>query len=86
MHLISPSLPFNILTCVQAEHHERELHDIENAFFYREPGQDRSGVLTTNDSKHLMCTMTNSLLREVLVFCISVLFCVCLRNPSFCFA
>ena len=48
----------------QAEHHERELSDITDAYFYRQPGQERSGVLTTNDSKQLMCTMTNSMLRE----------------------
>jgi len=31
---------------------------------YREPGHDRAGVLTTNESKHQMCSMTNSMLRE----------------------
>lgn len=52
------------LIYVQAEHHERELREIEGTTFYREPGHERSGVLTTNDSKHQMCAMTNSLLRE----------------------
>ena len=50
--------------CNQAEHHERELRDIPGTTFYREPGHERSGVLTTNDSKHQMCSMTNSMLRE----------------------
>eukprot|EP00961_Rhodomonas_salina_P300457 3939800-Rhodomonas_salina.1 len=49
----------------QAEHHERELSDIEGVWFFKEPNNERSGVLTTSDSKHLMCAMTNSMLREV---------------------
>ncbi len=37
---------------------------MDGVVFFREPGCERSGVLTTNDSKHLMCAMTNALLRE----------------------
>jgi hypothetical protein len=53
----------------EAEHHERELCIIENSTFFREPGCDRSGVLTTNDSKHGMCAMLNAMLREGRMHC-----------------
>lgn len=32
--------------------------------FYREPGSDRVGCLTSNDSKHAMVALLNAMLRE----------------------
>lgn len=48
----------------ESEYHERELSSIENVVFYREPGSDRVGCLTTNESKHAMCALLNAMLRE----------------------
>lgn len=64
---------------LQAEHHERDLANIPGATVYREPGHDRAGVLTTSDSKHQMCAMTNSMLREGRMHVLAPLFS---RDPA----
>ena len=49
--------------CIR-DSHERELSDMPGVWFYHDPGNERTGVLTTNDTKHQMCAMTTSMLRE----------------------
>lgn len=48
----------------EAEHHERALRGMPNVRFYRDMQRQRVGVLTTLQTKHAMCTLTNAMLRE----------------------
>lgn len=49
----------------EAEHHEYALRDYDrNLVFYKDAAAKRCGVLTTNEVKHGMCTVTDSMLRE----------------------
>lgn len=48
----------------EAEHHYRELRDIENLTFYYDAKNQRHGILTTNEVKHSMVALTNAMLRE----------------------
>ena len=48
----------------EAEHHERALRGIPFTRHRVDHAAKRFGVLTTEDIKHAMCTLTNSLLRD----------------------
>lgn len=48
----------------EAEHHHRALGDIPGVEFYVDHKAGRVGVLTTNDTKHAMCTVLSTMLRE----------------------
>jgi hypothetical protein len=48
----------------EAEHHQRALGDIPGVEFYVDHKAGRVGVLTTNDTKHAMCTVLSTMLRE----------------------
>ena len=48
----------------EAEHHERALRGIPFTRHRVDHTAKRFGVLTTEDIKHAMCTLTNSLLRD----------------------
>jgi hypothetical protein len=49
---------------LQAEHHERALRGEPGVSFYCDEKRQRVGVLTTLQTKHAMCTLTNAMLRE----------------------
>jgi hypothetical protein len=48
----------------EAEHHERALRGIPHARHRVDHAAKRYGVLTTEEVKHGMCTITNTMLRE----------------------
>lgn len=48
----------------EAEHHKRALEGLPSVEFYTDQKAGRVGVLTTNDTKHAMATLTNTMLRE----------------------
>jgi len=48
----------------EAEHHHRALGDIPGVHFFIDRKAGRVGVLTTNDTKHAMSTILNTMLRE----------------------
>lgn len=48
----------------EAEHHARELGEIENLNFFFDTKCGRFGVLTNSETKHSMVALTNAMLRE----------------------
>lgn len=48
----------------EAEHHARDLGSIPNVVFHQDHQAKRIGVLTTEATKHAMCGLVNSMLRE----------------------
>lgn len=48
----------------EAEHHCRDLEHLPGVVFHEDPVAKRKGVLTTEASKHAMCGLLNSMLRE----------------------
>ena len=48
----------------EAEHHHRALGDLPGVEFYMDHKAGRVGVLTTNETKHAMSTILNTMLRE----------------------
>jgi len=48
----------------EAEHHERALRGIPHTRHRVDHAAKRYGVLTTEEIKHAMCTITNTMLRE----------------------
>ena len=48
----------------EAEHHKRALDGIEGVEFYQDHRAGRVGVRTSNETKHAMATLLNSMLRE----------------------
>ena len=48
----------------ESEHHERALRHIQYTRHRVDHAAKRFGVLTTEDIKHAMCTLTNNLLRD----------------------
>lgn len=48
----------------EAEHHKRALETLPNVEFYVDHKAGRVGVLTTNEVKHAMATLTSTMLRE----------------------
>jgi hypothetical protein len=48
----------------EAEHHERALRGIEKTRHRVDHGAKRFGVLTTQEIKHAMCTLTSTMMRE----------------------
>jgi 16S rRNA G1207 methylase RsmC len=66
-----PALHFSqiIIMCernlgFEAEHHERALRGIPHARHRVDHAAKRYGILTTEEIKHGMCTITNTMLRE----------------------
>jgi hypothetical protein len=48
----------------EAEHHQRALGDLPGVEFYVDHNASRVGVLTTNETKHAMCTVLSTMMRE----------------------
>ena len=48
----------------EAEHHARDLGGIPGVIFHQDHQARRIGVLTTEATKHAMCGLVNSMLRE----------------------
>ena len=48
----------------EAEHHERALRGIPHTRHRIDHAAKRYGILTTEEIKHAMCTLTNTMLRE----------------------
>lgn len=48
----------------EAEHHARDLGSMPGVIFHHDPVANRVGVLTTEATKHAMCGVLNSMLRE----------------------
>jgi len=48
----------------EAEHHHRALGDMPGVDFFVDHKAGRIGVLTTNDTKHAMSTILNTMMRE----------------------
>tara|TARA_Y100000389_G_C17408682_1_gene489583 strand:- start:127 stop:372 length:246 start_codon:yes stop_codon:yes gene_type:complete len=49
---------------MQAEHHQRALQGIPGTRHRVDHGAQRYGILTTEDIKHAMCTLLDTMLRE----------------------
>lgn len=54
----------NVLLRSEAEHHERALSGITNVRFRVDRQAQRFGILTTEEIKYAMMTLTNNMLRE----------------------
>lgn len=48
----------------EAEHHARDLGSISGVIFHQDMQARRMGVLTTEATKHAMCGLLNSMMRE----------------------
>ena len=48
----------------EAEHHYRALGDYPGVEFYKDDKAQRVGVLTTNETKHAMCAVLSTMMRE----------------------
>lgn len=48
----------------ESEHHHRALGDIPGVFFYIDHHANRVGVMTSNETKHAMCSVLSTMLRE----------------------
>lgn len=48
----------------EAEHHKHALDTIPGVEFYMDNKAGRVGIVTTNDTKHAMATLLNTMLRE----------------------
>jgi len=48
----------------ESEHHARDLGSIQGVTFHQDVAAKRMGVLTTEATKHAMCGVVNSMLRE----------------------
>lgn len=48
----------------EAEHHQRALGHLLGVEFYVDAAAARVGVLTTNETKHAMCTVLSTMMRE----------------------
>jgi hypothetical protein len=48
----------------EVEHHERALHGIPHTRHRVDHAAKRFGILTTEEIKHVMCTLTSTMLRE----------------------
>lgn len=48
----------------EAEHHQRALGHLPGVEFYVDHKAQRVGVMTTNETKHAMCTILSTMMRE----------------------
>lgn len=55
---------FNLSSKIQAEHHHRALQGIPGTRHRVDHSAQRYGILTTEDIKHGMCTLLDTMLRE----------------------